>query len=104
MSINEVDELAQIFNSMSMSENLIPNPIGYLNEFCQQYRYAPPDFGKPIKNGAEHTPTFVIKCKLTINGTEIVGQGEGRTVKDAKKASVEIKALLEKLGKISKSK
>jgi hypothetical protein len=75
-------------NMVSKNKNLIENnSVGYLQEFCVQNGHDLPVYEGPVKSGEDHSPNFLHKCKLTINGTEIVGEGSGGSVKISKKVT-----------------
>jgi hypothetical protein len=89
---NNKNPINSSHNMVSKNKNLIlteNNSVGYLQEFCVQNGYDLPLYEGPVKSGEDHSPNFSHKCKLTINGTEIVGEGNGGSVKISKKAAAE---------------
>jgi hypothetical protein len=83
---NKLENTGHISSKVNNEAN--GNPIGDLQELCAQKGYSSPEY-KSIKMGYDHSPNFITKCKLIIDGNEVVGEGRGRSVKVSKKAAAE---------------
>lgn len=59
---------------------VFPNPIGFLNEFCQKTVTPFPVFNIMTKEGPSHSPTFIVECEFKGSFYE----GRGLTIKKAK--------------------
>ena len=63
-----------------VSNDVFPNPIGFLNEFCQKTVTSFPVFNIINKEGPVHSPTFTVEC--TFKGESF--EGHGLSIKKAK--------------------
>jgi hypothetical protein len=63
------------------------NPIGKLNEYCQQNKYTEPEYTLIEKTGPSHSLTFSIKCSLNINNKIYTFIANGPSKQKAKQNS-----------------
>ena len=65
------------------------NPINVLQEYFQKKGLALPEYTLDKKKGKEHDPVYFIKCKVEVDGKEIISTGKGRNRKTARKNAAE---------------
>lgn len=65
---------------MMTDTEMFPNPIGFLNEFCQKTVTPYPIYNVSNKEGPTHSPMFNVECLF--KGTSF--EGRGLTIKKAK--------------------
>lgn len=84
MSSPKGSQKAQLSDSTGgshfVSNVVFPNPISFLNEFCQRTVTPFPVFNIINKEGPVHSPTFIVECKFKGESFE----GRGLSIKKAK--------------------
>jgi len=87
LSSPKIPQEGQLSDSLEPSDHkpgfvsnvVFPNPIGFLNEYCQKTVTSFPKFNI-INQGPIHSPTFIVKCIFKEESFE----GRGLTIKKAK--------------------
>lgn len=62
----------------SNEENIVGNPIGWLQELCMSRRWPPPIYETEMEVGLPHERQFTIAC--TIGKYREVGQGKSKKI------------------------
>jgi hypothetical protein len=80
MTDTRLSQESQLSDPLAPTGLMFRNPIGFLNEFCQQTVTSFPVFNIINKEGPVHSPTFIVECKFKGESFE----GRGLSIKKAK--------------------